>query len=92
MAGVGQVRGGASGAVEDPQRAAEEGDQRRALPVGILGISEPLIFRVTIATGAAVYRPCLGRAVGGALISYWKVATVITFGIFWAAGVDHRLR
>ena len=24
---------------------------------------------------------CLGGAVGGALISYWKVATVITFGI-----------
>lgn len=52
-----------------------------ALPVGILGIGEPLIFGVTLPLGRPFIGACLGGAVGGALISYWKVATVITFGI-----------
>jgi PTS system sucrose-specific IIC component len=52
-----------------------------ALPVGLLGIGEPLIFGVTLPLGKPFLGACLGGAVGGALISYWKVATVITFGI-----------
>lgn len=52
-----------------------------ALPVGLLGIGEPLIFGVTLPLGKPFIGACLGGAVGGALISYWKVATVITFGI-----------
>ncbi|EDO4022279.1 hypothetical protein C1E37_10280 [Salmonella enterica subsp. enterica serovar Kentucky] len=42
---------------------------------------EPLIFGVTLPLGKPFIGACLGGAVGGALISYWKVATVITFGI-----------
>ena len=52
-----------------------------SLPAGILGIGEPLIFGVTLPLGRPFIGACLGGAVGGALISYWKVATVITFGI-----------
>ncbi|EOF9300624.1 PTS transporter subunit EIIC [Enterobacter bugandensis] len=52
-----------------------------ALPVGLLGIGEPLIFGVTLPLGKPFLAACLGGAVGGALISYWKVATVITFGL-----------
>ncbi len=50
-------------------------------PRHLLGIGEPLIFGVTLPLGKPFIGACLGGAVGGALISYWKVATVITFGI-----------
>ena len=42
---------------------------------------KPLIFGVTLPLGKPFLAACLGGAVGGALISYWKVATVITFGL-----------
>ena len=79
MAGVGQV-GAALAVLLKTRNARLKKVIKGALPVGILGIGEPLIL-VTLPLGRPFIGACLGGAVGGALISYWKVATVITFGI-----------
>ena len=80
MAGVGQV-GAAIAVLMKTRNARRKKLIKGALPVGLLGIGEPLIFGVTLPLGKPFLGACLGGAVGGALISYWKVATVITFGI-----------
>lgn len=80
MAGVGQV-GAAMAVYMKTRNARLKKVIKGALPVGILGIGEPLIFGVTLPLGRPFIGACLGGAVGGALICYWKVATVITFGI-----------
>lgn len=80
MAGVGQI--GASVAVLLKTRNARlKKLVKGALPVGILGVGEPLIFGVTLPLGRPFIAACLGGAVGGAVISYAKVATLITFGL-----------
>ncbi|WP_034916404.1 PTS transporter subunit EIIC [Erwinia sp. 9145] len=80
MAGMGQV--GASIAVLMKTRSDRLKKLiKGALPVGILGIGEPLIFGVTLPLGKPFIAACLGGAVGGALISSGKVAAVITFGL-----------
>lgn len=66
MAGAGQV--GASLAVYT--RTKNERLKRtagNALPVGILGIGEPLIYGVTLPLGKPFIGACIGGAVGGAL-------------------------
>lgn len=80
MAGVGQV-GAALAVLLKTRNERLKKVIKGALPVGVLGIGEPLIFGVTLPLGKPFIAACLGGAVGGALISYWKVATVITFGI-----------
>jgi len=80
MAGVGQV-GAAIAVYMKTRNARLKKVIKGALPVGILGIGEPLIFGVTLPLGRPFIGACLGGAVGGALICYWKVATVITFGL-----------
>jgi len=80
MAGVGQI--GASVAVLLKTRNVRlKKLVKGALPVGILGVGEPLIFGVTLPLGRPFIAACLGGAVGGAVISYAKVATLITFGL-----------
>ncbi|HKN05323.1 MAG TPA: PTS transporter subunit EIIC [Buttiauxella sp.] len=80
MAGVGQV-GAALAVLLKTRNQRLKKLIKGALPVGLLGIGEPLIFGVTLPLGKPFIGACLGGAVGGAFISYWKVATVITFGI-----------
>lgn len=80
MAGVGQV-GAALAVLLKTRNARLKTVIKGALPVGLLGIGEPLIFGVTLPLGKPFIGACLGGAVGGALVCYWKVATVITFGI-----------
>lgn len=80
MAGVGQV-GAAIAVLMKTRNSRLKKLCKGALPVGLLGIGEPLIFGVTLPLGKPFLGACLGGAVGGALISYYKVATVITFGI-----------
>ncbi|CNH59959.1 PTS system N-acetylmuramic acid transporter subunit IIBC [Yersinia aldovae] len=80
MAGVGQI-GAALAVLMKTRNSRLKKVIKGALPVGVLGIGEPLIFGVTLPLGKPFIAACLGGAVGGALISYWKVATVITFGI-----------
>ncbi len=80
MAGVGQV-GAAIAVLLKTRNSRLKKVIKGALPVGILGIGEPLIFGVTLPLGRPFIAACLGGAVGGALLCYWKVATVITFGL-----------
>ncbi|SFJ67434.1 PTS transporter subunit EIIC [Thermoflavimicrobium dichotomicum] len=47
-----------------------------ALPAGMLGIGEPLIFGVTLPLGRPFLTACLGAGVGGAFQAIFKVATV----------------
>ncbi|WP_226678894.1 PTS transporter subunit EIIC [Mesobacillus jeotgali] len=46
------------------------------LPVGMLGIGEPLIFGVTLPLGRPFITACLGAAVGGAFQAFFKIATI----------------
>lgn len=80
MAGVGQV-GAALAVLLKTRNTRLKKLIKGALPVGLLGVGEPLIFGVTLPLGRPFLGACLGGAVGGALISYYKVATVITFGL-----------
>ncbi|MGE6203959.1 PTS transporter subunit EIIC [Guptibacillus hwajinpoensis] len=49
---------------------------KAGLPVGILGIGEPLIFGVTLPLGRPFITACLGAAIGGAFAAFFKVATI----------------
>ncbi|SMO92346.1 PTS transporter subunit EIIC [Melghirimyces algeriensis] len=46
------------------------------LPVGILGIGEPLIYGVTLPLGRPFLTACLGAAVGGVVQAIFDVATI----------------
>jgi sucrose PTS system EIIBCA or EIIBC component len=47
-----------------------------ALPSGMLGIGEPLIFGVTLPLGRPFITACLGAGVGGAFQAHFDIATV----------------
>lgn len=79
MAGAGQV--GASLAVYVKTRNHQlKKTILSALPVGILGIGEPLIYGVTLPLGRPFIAACLGGAIGGAYQSYHLVGAA-TSGI-----------
>ncbi|HAA3771110.1 TPA_asm: permease [Listeria monocytogenes] len=50
------------------------------LPVGILGIGEPLIYGVTIPLGKLFLTACLGGGIGGAVIGYFGNVGAIAIG------------
>jgi PTS system sucrose-specific IIC component len=75
MAGAGQV--GASLAVLWKTRnSGLRNIVRGALPVGFLGIGEPLIFGVTLPLGRPFITACLGAAAGGAYLAYMQVQSI----------------
>ena len=49
---------------------------RDSLPVGILGIGEPLMYAVTLPLGKPFVTACLGAGVGGILASLFHLGTV----------------
>ncbi|EIM1007125.1 PTS transporter subunit EIIC [Listeria monocytogenes] len=51
------------------------------LPVGILGIGEPLIYGVTIPLGKPFLTACLGGGIGGAVIGYFGNVGAIAIGL-----------
>ncbi|AHG19520.1 PTS sugar transporter subunit IIA [Chania multitudinisentens RB-25] len=51
-----------------------------ALPVGILGVGEPLLFGVSLPLGKPFIAGCIGGAAGGAVIAACKVGIIIPFG------------
>ncbi len=63
MAGVGQV-GAAIAVLMKTRNARLKKVIKGALPVGLLGIGEPLIFGVTLPLGKPFPAACLGGAVG----------------------------
>lgn len=80
MAGAGQV--GASIAV----LLKTKNDRlktiiKNALPVGILGIGEPLIYGVTLPLFKPFITACAGAAFGGAVISALHATAAIPFGV-----------
>ncbi len=50
---------------------------KNALPVGMLGVGEPLMWGVTIPLGKPFLASCLGGAVGGSAMAIMKVAAKI---------------
>lgn len=75
MAGAGQI--GASLAVlAKTKNARLKKTIVSALPVGILGIGEPLIYGVTLPLGKPFIGACIGGAFGGAVIAAMKVASI----------------
>ncbi|MDR1684198.1 MAG: PTS transporter subunit EIIC [Elusimicrobiota bacterium] len=52
-----------------------------ALPVGFLGIGEPLIFGVTLPLGRPFLAACIGGGFGGALAAFWGIGSFTPGGI-----------
>ena len=72
MAGAGQVGASLAILVKTSNRNLKK-TILSALPVGILGIGEPLIYGVTLPLGRPFLAACLGGACGGAYESYQMV-------------------
>lgn len=92
MAGAGQV--GASLAVYAKTKNSRlKRTIASALPVGIMGIGEPLIYGVTLPLGKPFIGACFGGAFGGAIQAFNMVgATSIGLsGLPLAASTDHIL-
>lgn len=51
-----------------------------ALPVGIIGVGEPLLFGVSLPLGKPFIAGCIGGAAGGAVLAACKVGIIIPFG------------
>ncbi len=80
MAGAGQV--GASIAVlAKTKNTRLKQIIKNALPVGILGIGEPLIYGVTLPLFKPFITACIGAAFGGAVISALHATAAIPFGV-----------
>ena len=90
MAGAGQV--GASFAVWwRTHNARLKKTVASALPVGILGVGEPLIYGVTLPLGRPFIGACIGGACGGAVQAAFMVgaATLGISGLPLAAATDN---
>lgn len=77
MAGAGQV--GAAISLWTRLRKDKEFVERvkGALPVGILGIGEPLIYGITLPLGRPCVTACIGGGIGGAIIgSFGNVGSI----------------
>lgn len=75
MGGAGQV-GAAFAIYVKTQKKRLKRAIGGALPAGLLGIGEPLIFGVTLPLGRPFLTACLGAGVGGAFQAVFKVATI----------------
>lgn len=75
MGGAGQV-GAAFAIYMKTKKARLKRAIGGALPSGLLGIGEPLIFGVTLPLGRPFLTACLGAGIGGAFQAYFKVATI----------------
>lgn len=75
MAGAGQV-GAAIAIFVKTKNKNLKNVIKGALPVGFLGIGEPLLYGVTLPLGRPFITACLGAAVGGAFQAVMKTASV----------------
>ncbi|MDF2881485.1 MAG: system, component [Clostridiaceae bacterium] len=75
MAGAGQV-GAAIAVLVKTKNDRLKKTIWSALPVGILGVGEPLIYGVTLPLGKPFIGACIGGAIGGAFNAATKVASL----------------
>lgn len=75
MAGAGQVGAAIAVYVKTKNRRLRN-IIKGALPVGFLGIGEPLLYGVTLPLGRPFVTACLGAAVGGAFQAVMKTAAL----------------
>ncbi|MCY8231084.1 PTS transporter subunit EIIC [Priestia endophytica] len=74
MAGAGQVGAGLAILVKTKNERIKK-NLYGALPVGFLGVGEPLLYGVTLPLGRPFITACLGAAVGGASQAVFATAT-----------------
>ncbi|MCF6459852.1 PTS transporter subunit EIIC [Clostridium sp. Cult3] len=75
MAGAGQVGASIAVLVKTKNERLKK-TVKSALPVGILGVGEPLIYGVTLPLGKPFLGACIGGAVGGAIVAPFKVGAM----------------
>ncbi|HII1550960.1 TPA: PTS transporter subunit EIIC [Staphylococcus aureus] len=68
MAGAGQVGAALALCVRCKRNTTLRNTLKGALPVGFLGIGEPLIYGVTLPLGRPFLTACIGGGIGGAVI------------------------
>ena len=90
MAGAGQV-GAAIAVYFKTENAFLKKTVVSALPVGIMGVGEPLIYGVTLPLGRPFIGACIGGAFGGAIqaAAAVGVSTMGISGLPLAAGTDN---
>ncbi|MGC5772636.1 PTS transporter subunit EIIC [Paenibacillus pabuli] len=88
MAGAGQVGAGLALWIRCRRNKQLTGIIKGALPVGVLGIGEPLIYGVTLPLGKPFVTACLGGAFGGAVIGYFGNVGAMSIG---ASGIEMLL-
>lgn len=75
MAGGGQVGAGLALYLKTKNKKLKQ-LTRDSLPVGILGIGEPMMYAVTLPLGKPFITACLGSGLGGVLASLFHLGTV----------------
>jgi len=80
MAGAGQV-GAAFYVFLKTKNKRLKKTAMSALPVGILGVGEPLIFGVTLPLGKPFIAACIGSGFGGALAAFYGVGSFTLGGL-----------
>ncbi|MDO3411971.1 PTS transporter subunit EIIC [Saccharibacillus sp. CPCC 101409] len=88
MAGAGQVGAALALWVRCSRNKPLANLIKGALPVGVLGIGEPLIYGVTLPLGRPFVTACIGGAFGGAVLGYFGNVGAIAIG---ASGVEMLL-
>lgn len=80
MAGAGQVGAGLAVLLKTRNERLKT-VAKNALPVGLLGIGEPLIYGVTLPLFRPFVAACIGAAAGGAVTAALHVTAAIPFGV-----------
>lgn len=75
MAGGGQVGAGFALFIRTKNKKLKQ-MTRDSLPIGILGIGEPLMYAVTLPLGRPFITACLGAGVGGVLASVFRLGAI----------------
>ncbi len=80
MAGAGQVGAAFALLVLCKKNKSLSNTIKGALPVGILGIGEPLIYGVTLPLGKPFITACIGGGIGGAVLGFFGNVGSIAIG------------
>lgn len=80
MAGAGQVGAGLA-VLFKTKNARFKTLIKNALPIGLMGIGEPLIYGVTLPLFRPFIGACLGAAFGGAVVALAQVTSSVPFGV-----------